>query len=75
MLVFYKFTSYNSNKKTLNRKKGVLFMQRMMQAVALNMNDSQRKGLIVISPILIGSVAYGLSATFMIATNLLQIMF
>lgn len=56
-------------------EKGVLFMQRMMQAVAPNMNDSQRKGLIVISPILIGSVAYGLSATFMIATNLLQIMF
>ena len=50
-------------------------MQRMMQAVAPNMNDSQRKGLIVISPILIGSVAYGLSATIMIATNLLQIMF
>lgn len=50
-------------------------MQRMMQAVAPSLNENQRKGLIVISPILIGSVAYGASVTFMIVTNLFQIMF
>lgn len=50
-------------------------MERIMQAVAPNMNEKQRKGLIVISPILIGSVVYGASIGFMIAANLYQIIF
>ena len=61
--------------KHKTEEKDVLFMERIMQAVTPNMNENQRKGLIVISPILIGSVAYGASATFMIVTNLFQIMF
>ena len=39
------------------------------------MTEQQRKGLIIITPILIGAVAYGTSVSIMILKNLYQILF
>ena len=50
-------------------------MQKVMPTTSYNLNESQRKGLLVISPILIGALAYGVSVAYMVVTNLFQIFF
>lgn len=50
-------------------------MQRLIYPQTNALTEKQRKGLMVIAPILIGSVAYGASISFMIAANLYQIFF
>lgn len=39
------------------------------------LTDKERKGLLVITPILIGATAYGMSVAYMIIDNLFRIMF
>lgn len=50
-----------------------------MRAITLEqpkrLSEKERKGLLVISPILIGATAYGASIGFMVLENLFRIMF
>ncbi|WP_274309845.1 hypothetical protein [Solibacillus daqui] len=39
------------------------------------MSDKERKGLLVISPILIGSAVYGASCAYMVITHFFGLMF
>lgn len=50
-----------------------------MKAITMNqthvLTDQERKGLLVITPILIGATAYGASVAYMIMDNLFRILF
>ncbi|WP_168214676.1 MULTISPECIES: hypothetical protein [unclassified Lysinibacillus] len=50
-------------------------MQRTLNSTTYVMKDREKKALLVISPIIIGSIAYGASIGFMVLNHMLQIMF
>ncbi|MER2037071.1 MAG: hypothetical protein ABS944_02920 [Solibacillus sp.] len=50
-------------------------MAKLVYAATHVMKDSEKRGLLVISPIVLGSVVYGTSVAVIVINNLLQIMF
>ncbi len=50
-------------------------MQKILDPTTHVMHDREKKALLVISPIIIGSVAYGISAGLLVLNHMLELLF
>lgn len=70
-----KKTTYNSYINTQNREGGVFIMRQAATSTKYALKEHEKKGLLVIAPIVIGSIAYGVCNIVWLFSHILDLMF
>lgn len=70
-----KKNAYNRYIDTQNREGGVTFMRQAATSTDYTLKEHEKKGLLVIAPIVIGSIVYGACNIFWLFTHIFNSMF